>query len=274
MPRTNLAGYQMARIKALKSHYKKVNSESDMAVIEELVWLKAAYHLHTFAYRDPRCAFPTAMGLPVISPTAALLGVASTLFCLGKAKEAQRFLSVIHKCKVVVDPPSGVIFFRAFHQLRRYETDKYDTRERANPRIGLTQINQGTREYGIPESPLTIFVGVPSELVDDVELALRNRDHLGTHDSLCSLVGDVEICAEPKEVLFWPIGATPFEMPATGEKVTAVTLSRFKNRRVSSTVGEHWWMAGGDDTELVSYMILGEFSGTSRGKVYRKRSKR
>lgn len=236
-----------------------------------LTWIKASYHFHTFAYRDPRCAFPTAMGLPVISPTAVLLGVASTLFCLGKADEAKRFLEGIHKCQVVVDPPDSVIFFRAFHQLRRYETNKYDKPDKPpNPRIGLTQINQGTREYGIPEGPMTIFIGVPGGVVEDVKLALLNRDHLGTHDSLCSLVGDVEICDEPTDVLFRPVEVAPFKMPAIGEKVTAVTLSRFKSDPICPSVGNHWWMAGGDDTQLVAYMISGEFAGTSHGKIYRK----
>ncbi|MCL5076340.1 MAG: hypothetical protein M1136_11975 [Chloroflexi bacterium] len=233
-----------------------------------LTWIKASYHLHTFAYRDPRCAFPTAMGLPVISPTAVLLGVASTLFCLGKADEAKRFLEDIHKCQVVIDSPDGVIFFRAFHQLRRYETDKYD---KSNPRLGFTDINQGVREYGIPEGLMTIFIGVPNTLTDNVRLALRNRDHLGTHDSLCALVGDVEICSEPTDVLYRPIEAAPFKMPAVGEKVTAVTLSRFKSNPIRPTVGAHWWMAGGDDTQLIAYMIPGEFVGTSHGKIYRKR---
>ena len=52
-----------------------------------LSWLKAAYHLHTFAYRDPRSAFSSATGLPVLSPTAVLLGIASTLFNLGRADD-------------------------------------------------------------------------------------------------------------------------------------------------------------------------------------------
>jgi len=235
---------------------------------EPLTWLKASYHFHTFAYRDPRCAFPTAMGLPAVSPTAVLLGIASTLFYTGKAEEASRFLGVIHKCEVVIDPPDGVIFFRAFHQLRRYETDKYN---KLNPRLGFTDINQGTREYGIPEGVMTVYVGIPREEIEDVKLALLNRDHVGTHDSLCSLVGDVEICGEPTSILFQPIGVkTSFKMPAIGEKITAITLSKFKGTFSNPTVGNHWWMAGGDETELVAYMIPGKVTGTSRGKIYRK----
>jgi len=84
-------------------------------------------------------------------------------------------------------------------------------------------------------------------------------------------VGDVEICDEPKDLLYWPVEAVSFKMPSPGEKVTAVTLSRFKDVSIRPTVGNHWWMAGGDDTELISYMIPGTFTGTSRGKIYRKR---
>jgi len=212
------------------------------------------------------------MGLPVVSPTAVLLGIASTLFCLGKANQAKRFLENVHKFKVVLDPPDGVIFFRAFHQLRRYETDKWDKRNQpANPRIGMTRINQGTREYGIPEGPMTIFIGVPEEIVEDVKLALINRDHVGTHDSLCSLLGDVQVCPEPTDVLFCPVDVTAFKMPAAGERVTAVTLSKFSGKPIQDTDGKRWWMAGEDNTQLVAYILPGQFIGTSHGKIYRKR---
>src|SRR3989337_1747946 len=74
-----------------------------------LVWLKAAYKFHTYAYRDPRSAFASAMGSPVVSPTTVLLGIASTLFSLGTESEAKNFLGVAHNCRVVVDAPDGII---------------------------------------------------------------------------------------------------------------------------------------------------------------------
>ena len=226
-----------------------------------LEWQRASYHFHTYAYRDPRSAFASAVGSPVVSPTTVLLGIASTLFSLGVADQAQAFLGLIHACRVLVDPPDAVIFFRAFHQLRRYETDKYD---RSNPRLGLTVINQGTREYGLVQGSVTLYVGTPSQLSDSVRLALLNRDHLGTHDSMCSLVGDVERCAEPINVTY----AAPGH-PFPAEDITVVTLSRFKDEPITPTL-QHWWMAGGPNTELVPYVIKGRFSGTSRGKIYRK----
>jgi hypothetical protein len=231
-----------------------------------LSWVKAAYHLHTFAYRDPRSAFSSATGLPVISPTAVLLGLASTLFNLGKSDEARAFLTVIHSCRVAVDPPDGVIFFRAFHQLRRYETDKYD---KTNPRLGHTQINQGTREYGLVQGLVTIFVGVPKAFAHSVKEALQNRDHLGTHDSLCSLVGEVEDCSQPQGVIYLAPEEWQAQIP-TVAGLTILTLARFKSAPVRPVVGQHWWMSGGEDTELVPYLIKGRFVGTSRGKIYRK----
>lgn len=230
---------------------------------ENLNWLRARYHLHTFTYRDPRTPSSSGPALPVVSPTAVLLGIASTLFSLGLANEASDFFRVVDKCKVVVDPPEGVIFFRAFHQIRRYETDKYD---KTNPRLGLTAINQAMREHGLPQGNVTVFVAVPREQTLAVRLALENRDHLGTHDSLCSLVGEVELCEEPKDVVYVPLGGTfPFE------GATIVSLSRF--RGAPEPKHEHWWLAGGTDTEIVPYVILGRFIGTSRGKVYRKHQK-
>ncbi|MBI2998465.1 MAG: hypothetical protein HYY46_08430 [Deltaproteobacteria bacterium] len=227
--------------------------------------MKAAYHFHTFAYRDPRSAFSSATGLPIVSPTAVLLGVASTLFNLGQSGEAQAFLGIIHTCRVAVDPPDGIIFFRAFHQLRRY----YSTTKGKTERAGFTNINQSTREYGLVDGVITLFVGVPESFVDPVRLALRNRDHLGTHDSLCSLVGDVEVCPQPEDVIYLPPEEWQSRMPlASG--VTILTLSRFGSYPVQPTVGKHWWMAGGEDTELVPYVIKGKFWGTSRGKIYRK----
>ncbi len=235
---------------------------SESGVNGGLVWLKAAYAFHSFAYRDPRSAFSSAVGLPVVSPTAVLLGVVSTLFNIGREREARAFLEDIAACYVVVDPPDGVVFFRAFHQLRRY----HSTTKGKTERVGLTSVNQGTREYGLVQGAITVFLGVPADHLEPVTLALRNRDHLGTHDSLCSLVGDVQVASlgEVDRVTYAGPGSTQF--PANG--ITVVTLSRFKDQ--PRPVLTHWWMAGGDDTELVPYVIRGGFTGTTRGKIYRK----
>lgn len=236
--------------------------------VPPLVWLKAAYRFHTYAYRDPRSAFASAMGSPVVSPTTILLGIASTLFSLGKEPEAKAFLDVAHNCSVIVDAPDGVIFFRAFHQLRRYESNKWDkpAEGKINQRIGLTNINQGTREYGLVEGQTTVYVGIPEEHSEAVRLALTNIGHLGTHDSMCSLVGNLETCSEPNDVVYMPPEQWGANLPPA---CTAVTLSRFKHAAIEPTL-PHWWMAGGDDTEQVPYFIKGRFEGTSRGKIYRK----
>jgi len=225
-----------------------------------LRWLRAGYVFHTFTYRDPRAPYSSAPALPVVSPTTVLLGIASTLFSLGLARDALDFLEAAHLCKVLVDPPVGIVFFRAFHQARRYETDKYD---KANARLGLTAINQAMREHGLSQGEITVFVGVPPEHEERVRLALLNRDHLGTHDSLCSLVGAVESCDEPRDVIYLPP-----EQAFPIEGVTVVSLSRF--RRAPRPLLPYWWLAGGEDTEIVPYIIPGQFRGTSRGKVFRK----
>lgn len=250
----------------VKKQAKAGRSASNENLVEDisLVWLKCSYHLHTFAYRDPRSAFSSGVGLPVVSPTAVLLGLASTLFNCGMGGEAQSFLNIVHRCQVIVDAPSGVIFFRAFHQLRRY----YSTTKGRTSRAGFTNVNQGTREYGICDGVMTLYVGVPAEHVISVEKALINRDHLGTHDSLCSLVGNVEQCERPETVVFSPL--QNFKLNGDNP-MTVVTLSRFK-QQIQPTVGKHWWMSGGDDTELVPYVIQGSFRGTTRGKIYRKNS--
>jgi hypothetical protein len=229
-----------------------------------LGWVRASYHFHTFCYRDPRSAFSSASGIPVVSPTAVLLGVASTLFNLGKANEARAFIARAHLCRVAVDPPSGAIFFRAFHQLRRY----ISTTKGKTHRAGFTDINQGTKEYALVDGPITLFIGVPNEDLEAVKLALRNRDHLGTHDSICALLGDVEDCQEPIEVVYLPPERWQSQLPQeTG--VTVLTLSRF-SKPLTPSVGSYWWMAGGDNTERVPYLIKGRFFGTTRGKIYRK----
>ena len=235
----------------------------------QLIWLKAAYKFHTYAYRDPRSAFASAMGSPVVSPTTVLLGIASTLFSLGKEPEAKNFLGVAHNCRVVVDAPDGIIFFRAFHQLRRYETGAMKTSKekfKPNARIGLTIINQGTREYGLVDGQTTVYVGIPEEHIESARLALTNLGHLGTHDSMCSLIGDVEKCSEPKDIVYMP----PEQWKTNIQPgCTAVTLSRFKNTTVAPTL-PHWRMAGGENTEQVPYFIKGKFEGTSKGKIYKK----
>jgi hypothetical protein len=83
---------------------------------------------------------------------------------------------------------------------------------------------------------------------------------------LCSLVGTVESCVEPINVIYLPPETWQLRLP-NQSPVTIVTLARFKTE-IRPTVGDHWWMAGGDDTELVPYLIKGTFRGTSRGKIY------
>lgn len=241
----------------------------------ELTWLKVAYSFHTYAYRDPRAVFASAVGLPVVSPTTVLLGVVSTLFRLGLADEARSFLQIAHQCKVIVDAPEGAVFYRSFHQVRRYESDKWDNSKegKVNLRIGLTNINQATREYGLLEGPMIVFIGVPKDQADPTKIALTNLTHLGTHDSLCSLLEGVEECSAPKDVIYMPREELAQEIHDHGvhtldQGVTIVTLSRFKSPIQS--VSEHWYIAGGNDTERVSYAIPGRFEGTSRGKIYRK----
>ncbi len=230
-----------------------------------LFWLKAAYRFHTYAYRDPRSAFSSATGVPVVSPSTVLLGIVSTLFSLGKKEAAQDFITIAHQCKVLIDAPDGVVFFRAFHQLRRYERDKDKNTGKPIPEVGLTKINQGTREYGLVEGQTTIYVGMPNIHFESAKLALLNLGHLGTHDSLCSIVGKVESCNEPNDVIYYPPEVWKNKIP---ESATAVSLSRFKetlNKKL-----EHWYLAGGNDTEIVPYFIKGRFEGTTRGKIYRK----
>jgi hypothetical protein len=260
-----------------KSRKKKLKQQEAKSA-SELVWLKAAYSFHSYAYRDPRSVFASAVGLPVVSPTTVLLGVAGTLFRFGVGDGAKSFLQVAHQCKVIVDPPDGAIFFRAFHQVRRYESDKWDepAKGKVNPRIGFTNINQSTREYGLLEGPMTIFLGVPKDLAEVTTKALVNLTHLGTHDSLCSLVGEAERCSEPEKVLYMPSQELAQRIreqgiQALGEGATIVTLSRFAPETPIQPVSQHWYMAGGEETELVSYVIPGRFEGTSRGKIYRKR---
>lgn len=261
---------------------KKVKAEFAAQDIEdqpELVWQRAAYHLHTFAYRDPRSVFASGSALPVVSPTTVLLGIVSTLFCLGDNEHAEQLLTVAPQCEVTVDAPDGIIFFRAFHQLRRYHTlyKGKDKKKGVNPKYGLTIINQGTREYGLVDGTMTVYVGVPAELSESVRRALSNLRHLGTHDSMCALVSPVEECAEPQpnEVLYLPskevaqkLGAQV--LTALGSGITIVTLSQFKKDEVIQRTLRHWHMVGGKDTELTAYAIPGHIQGTTRGKIYRK----
>lgn len=249
----------------------KTQSSAVPGEIGPLVWLRARYELHNFSYRDPRGAFSAAVALPIISPTAVLLGICSTLYQSGRQLEAEEFLRTIHRCGVKVDPPDGAVFFRAFHQLRRY-VGTQDKGKGPKDNIGFTKINQGTREYGLLQGPLTIYVGVPESQRRFVSDALRDRNHIGTHDSMCSLLGDVEAVAEPKEILCDALGEGVIPL-ASGEPVTVVTLSRFTSAEFGDSPAP-WTMSGGKNTELVPFVIPGAFTGTRSGKLYRKRGLR
>ena len=236
-----------------------------------LAWQKASYAFHSYAYRDPRTVFAAGSGSPVVSPTTVLLGIVATLFAFGRTDDAKALLPVIHQCEVRVDAPEGIIFFRAFHQLRRYETKKYG----ANPRLGLTKINQGTKEYGLVQGEMTLYVAVPNEHISAVAFALENLRHLGSHDSLCSLQGQVERCQKPENVIY--LTSEEFsEQLVNGQidmsklRVTRATLSRFKTALTWQSGVINWFLSGGKETEQISYVISGVIRGTTRGKIYRK----
>lgn len=138
----------------------------------------------------------------------------------------------------------------------------------------MTNINQGTREYGLVEGMTTIFVGALNDQAKSVKIALSNLTHLGTHDSLCSIDGNVEFCSEPSQIMYMPSKDLAKEIHQDGldvldKGVAIVTLSRFKS--AIQPVSKHWWLSGGEkDTERLSYAIHGKFTGTTRGKIYRK----
>lgn len=237
-----------------------------------LVWQRASYAFHSYAYRDPRTSFASGAGSPVVSPTTVQLGLISTLLAFGRTDEARKLIEVLPKCEVLVDAPDGIAFFRAFHQLRRYETRKYGP----NARFGLTKINQGTREYGLVDGVTTLYVGAPEEHVQPASFALENLRHLGTHDSLCSLQGHVERCGKPEDVIYLP--SSDFARAIqSGQRsivsfnVTMVTLSRFRSAFAWQEGSANWLLSGGNETELISYVIPGQVRGTTRGKIYLKR---
>jgi len=240
--------------------------------LPEPVWHSAAYTFHSYAYRDPRSAFASGIGVPVVSPTTVILGIVSTLFSIGDADAAKRLLATAHQCEVVVDAPNGVVFYRAFHQLRRFHTyyNNKDPKKGVNPRYGFTTINQGTREYGLVDGSMTLYIGAPAEHRNAIETGLLNLRHIGTSDSLCSLVASVERCNKPERILYLPISEA--SQANSSQVATIITLSRFiRNRPVLQTL-PHWKMTGNtDDTELVPFVIPGGFQGTTRGRVYRKK---
>ncbi len=257
---------------AQKSERQRTGEDLAQPAEERLVWLKAAYRFHTFSYRDPRSAYSSAPGLPVVSPTTVLLGIASTLFGLGKAEDARAFLNVVHTCRAIVDAPDGAVFFRAFHQSRRYVTGANKTKKedyKPNPRLGLTDIAQAVREHALVDGTISLFVQVPHAVEAPATVGLRHLPHLGAHDSLCSLVGDVETCSEPQEVVYMPPEEWRSGIRPDGA-CTFVMLSRFKGKPLKPTVGQHWWMSDGESTERVPYLVEGSFVGTSGGKLYRK----
>ena len=233
-----------------------------------MTWLKASYHFHTYCYRDPRSVYASGIGVPVVSPTTVFLGIASSLFRLGRNDEAQNFLTQINDFRLYVDAPDGIIFFRAFHQVRRYESNKWD---RNNPKIGLTSINQATKEYGIVQGKMTLYIEINDDLNESVRIALENLTHLGTRDSICSLNNGVEIIEEPNNIVYYPSAEIeyPLGLLTTGNPVTMVTLSRFI--KPPQSVIHNWYMAGvRGETELTTYIISGKFQGTTRGKIFKK----
>jgi len=246
-----------------------------------LVWLKASYHFHTYAYRDPRSVFASAVGIPVVSPTTIKLGVISSLFRLGLKEGAENFAKELKNIKVIIDSPNGIIFFKAFHQLRRYESSKWDEpkKGKVNFRVGLTNINQGTREYGLMDGEMAIYVGVPFQMKETVKEALVNITHLGTHDSLCSLVGNVNEASPTEDIIFIESTKFPKERILNylneQKSVVMVTLSDFEDGISPEPVLNYeqqgyWWMSGGKDTVKKTFVIPGKFEGTTRGKIYRK----
>ncbi len=274
------------RQKTRSEHVVGSNNLAGGEQLEALQWLRAQYTFHTYSYRDPRSVFAAAVGSPVVSPTTVILGIASSLFRVGKAEEAQAILQNAHLLKVCVDAPAGMIFFRAFHQIRRYDVEYIgkDRRKGVNPRFGLTNISQATREHALVEGAMTLYVAAPESFERSIRCGLENLTHLGTHDSLCSLCGAVEEYSpachlQHSEVIYLPSGEVPPEQMEQwlqqGKQLMIVTLSRIKpnnKQQAWKTAFPHWWLCGDKKTEIVAYLIAGRLEGTSRGKIYKKHS--
>lgn len=233
-----------------------------------MIWLKASYNFHTYCYRDPRSVYSTGVGIPVVSPTTVYLGILSTLFRLGRENEAHDFISNIDRFTVIVDAPDAIIFFRAFHQVRRYHSRKWG----ANPRMGLTQINQATKEYGLTQGEMTIYVQVDEKFKESVHSALENLTHLGTKDSLCSLCKNIEVVNQPVDIIYKPSimisNEDAIKHLRSRKSLTMVTLSRFVEN--PNPIIYNWFMSGNQNTLLETYVIPGRYIGTTKGKIYMK----
>lgn len=248
-------------------------------------WLGARYQAFYYHYREPGSAASRSVGSIAPSPTTVTLGISSTLFALGLAHEGREMARRAHECEVLIDTPESAVFFRATGLMRRYvNAAKKNERARLKGQEerasgGVTDPSPDLKEHAFVGGSFGIYLHAPADMAEMVTRGLEHLTCLGSRDSMLSPEGyPFELEGPPDGVLYSPreeIGKRLREegLDALPHPITTATVSRFNAPPTGYGAEgyEHWWMAGGDNTEHVILAIPGRYYGTNRGRVYLKR---
>ncbi len=154
--------------------------QQNISPVAPKVWLRADYEFpSTFSYRQPGASAQFAVGVPIPSPSTVKLALVNTAIRWnGDIEKGKEIFERIKTCRVCVIPPDRIVRFRVF--LRRLKPP-HSSRGPNAP----TEESTGVRDYFLFNGPLSIYIEVPQEHVDEISDLLLKIRYFGTSDSLC-----------------------------------------------------------------------------------------
>jgi hypothetical protein len=194
------------------SHKKETQTPANIPAIEagSLVWLRAEYITHVFHYRMPGTVAIASVNPLIPSPLTIKMAMLATLLRDNRVDEARQLVNDLPHIRVLIQPPVGVMTFKAFMRYVRVPATK-KAGEVDSMTGGVYGVSPHVREYALWDGPLTVFVETPEILRDVIESALFRIAYLGAKDSqvACLEVSesapDEQLCAQPAQ------GITSFE---------------------------------------------------------------
>jgi hypothetical protein len=242
----------------IKPEPKATAIDATQEDVETQTWFKAVYHFHVFHYRMPDMAAIAAITPFVPSPLTVKMAMIASLFQTGDLDGVRRLSEHLDSIEVRIVPPKAALSFKAF------------LRYRSPPAIGSEKGLDATgsyypsrphmREYAIFQDCLTVYVGLPKNIKQCTEKALRNIRYLGAKDSLVT-------CIEITEDL--PDKNNCAREVTTGLSGTAVFLADFKPRILIENIQQ--LIPGSRDENMYEkkpYMLPGKIITKGKSRLF------
>jgi CRISPR-associated Cas5-like protein len=157
-----------------------------------MVWVCTKYIFgSTFSYRIPYFSSSYALSAPAPSPSTVKQAlIASAINRSGNVEKGKELFEKIKSSSIVFGLPEKIIVFKAFMKRLKQKRKGQETKIKTpfGDLIERFEHTFGIREYVIYGGPLTIYMDVPEDSVEETLRTAKGVQYFGTSDSLCTCV--------------------------------------------------------------------------------------